>query len=230
MRAIALIALATMSLAACGAKKSRTVKTPRVGDTENGIASWYGDPYHGRRTASGEVYDMEKMTAAHRTMAFQTWVKVENLSNGKTVDVRINDRGPFVRGRIIDLSRSAARSIDMLGPGTAKVRIEVIEKPRSVPASPPPVSDTNTAETRFGVQVGAFGDRENAARLAAELHRKFGSVRVVPREGNLIMWRVIVGDSATQEEAASLAAELAGQMIDGFVVRLDPALPVVDQP
>ena len=99
----------------------------RIGATETGIASWYGVPYHGRRAASGEIYDMEQLTAAHRTLPFDTWVEVTNLDNGKHVDVRITDRGPFVDGRIIDLSRAAARQIDMLGPGIARVRLKVIE-------------------------------------------------------------------------------------------------------
>ena len=90
--------------------------------TETGIASWYGHPYHGRIAANGERYDMEQLTAAHRTLPFDTWVRVVNLLNEKAVDVRITDRGPFVDGRIIDLSRAAARAIDVIGPGTAKVR------------------------------------------------------------------------------------------------------------
>jgi rare lipoprotein A len=115
--------------ASCG-KKTARIRPPaaaaRIGTTETGIASWYGIPYHGRRTASGEVYDMEQHTAAHRKLPFETWVEVTNLENGKVVDVRINDRGPFVGKRIIDLSQAAARDIDMLGPGTARVRIRVI--------------------------------------------------------------------------------------------------------
>lgn len=103
----------------------------RIGMTETGVASWYGVPYHGRQTASGEIYDMYKLTAAHRNLPFQTWVQVENLTNGKRVDVRITDRGPFVRGRIIDLSQTAADKIDMLRPGTARVRLTVIAKPAS---------------------------------------------------------------------------------------------------
>ena len=82
--------------------------------TETGIASWYGYPYHGRRAANGEIYDMEKLTAAHRTLPFGTWVRVTNLTNSKTVDVRITDRGPFIDGRIIDLSKAAAREIDQV--------------------------------------------------------------------------------------------------------------------
>ncbi len=123
---LALIALA-LFFTACGRKRARIAKPPRIGKTESGIASWYGPPYHGRRSANGEVYDMEKLTAAHRTFAFDTWVRVRNLDNGKEIDVRITDRGPFVRGRIIDLSKAAARNIDMIGSGIAKVKLKVID-------------------------------------------------------------------------------------------------------
>jgi rare lipoprotein A len=115
--------------AGCAKKKVRTAKPPRIGSSETGIASWYGHPYHGRRAANGEVYDMEKMTAAHRTLPFDTWVRVENLDNNKQCEVRIQDRGPFIDGRIIDLSRAAARSIDMIGPGIVKVKVTIIPPP-----------------------------------------------------------------------------------------------------
>lgn len=100
-----------------------------MGWTQTGMASWYGNPFHGRQTASGEVYDMDRMTAAHQTLPFGTRVRVENLDNGSTVVVRINDRGPFVKGRILDVSRRAARELGMIGPGTARVRITVLEGP-----------------------------------------------------------------------------------------------------
>ena len=113
------------------ATKFPTPPTPaRIGDTETGIASWYGDPYHGRRSASGEIFDKEQLTAAHRSLPFQTWVEVTDLDNGKKVDVRIIDRGPFVKGRIIDLSLAAARKIEMVRPGTARVRLKVIAPPK----------------------------------------------------------------------------------------------------
>lgn len=98
-----------------------------AGWRQTGVASWYGDPFHGRRTASGEVYDMERLTAAHQTLPFGTRVRVENLDNGMAVTVRINDRGPFVKGRILDLSRRAARELGMIGSGTARVQITVLE-------------------------------------------------------------------------------------------------------
>src|SRR5579884_2306404 len=116
--------------------------------TETGVASWYGHPYHGRPAANGEIYDMEKLTAAHRTLPFGTWVEVRNLENNKVVTVRITDRGPFVHGRIIDLSRAAAMQIGMLGPGLAKVRLRVVTPPQELPAV-----------NLYAVQVGAFQDQ-----------------------------------------------------------------------
>jgi rare lipoprotein A len=105
-----------------------------MGWTESGVASWYGVPYDGRRTSSGEVFDMRAMTAAHRTLPFNTWLEVTNLKNGKQVEVRVTDRGPFVKGRIIDLSMGAAQRIDMLRDGIVQVRLKVIK----APAAPSP--------------------------------------------------------------------------------------------
>ena len=122
--------------AGCGRKPKVKLPPPRpavVGATETGIASWYGHPYHGRRAANGEVYDMNQLTAAHLSLPFGAWVRVTNLDNGLEVDVRINDRGPFVKDRIIDLSRAAAKEISMLGPGTAKVRLTVISRTQAAP-------------------------------------------------------------------------------------------------
>src|ERR1700678_2355310 len=124
----------------CAKKKTRVATVPPppgrsptpappAGSVERGMASWYGHPYHGRRAADGEIYDMETLVAAHRTLPFNTWVRVYNLNNNKTVDVRIIDRGPFVDGRIIDLSHAAAQAIDMIGPGIAQVRVEILSAP-----------------------------------------------------------------------------------------------------
>src|SRR5512145_2556121 len=129
--------------------------TPVVEETV-GYASWYGHPYHGRRTSNGETYDMNTMTAAHRTLPFDTVVKVSNLSNGKAVTVRINDRGPFVKDRIIDLSYLAAKQIDMVGPGTARVSLEIL---KSVP-NPFPLA----------IQVASFREEANARKLRTELN------------------------------------------------------------
>lgn len=107
------------------------------GMVEEGIAAWYGKPHQGRPTASGEIYDMEKLTAAHRTLPFGTQVRVECFSNHKSVDVRINDRGPWSRNRIIDLSRAAARKLGIIGTGTAHVRLQVLSQGDSAIASSP---------------------------------------------------------------------------------------------
>lgn len=120
-------------LAGCGGRSKIVTLPPptpaRLGGAEEGVASWYGHPYHGRRTSNGEIYDMDHLTAAHLSLPFDTWVRVTNLENGRGVDVRINDRGPFLKNRVIDLSRAAAQSIHMIGPGTARVRVEVVGVP-----------------------------------------------------------------------------------------------------
>src|SRR6266478_3501348 len=144
-QSVSVAVAAWLFLSGCGGKKRVPPAAARLGSTESGVASWYGHPYHGRRAANGEIYDMEKMTAAHRTLPFGTWVRVKNLENDQTVDVRITDRGPFARGRILDLSHAAAVSIATIGPGTAKVKITVIAKPAAV----------ETAVALFAVQVGA---------------------------------------------------------------------------
>lgn len=128
-RALLVLAMIITFCAAGCAKHVSVARRVSIGHTEIGIASWYGDPYHGRKTASGEVYDMNRPTAAHRSMPFGTWVEVTNLNNAKRVSVRITDRGPFVEGRIIDLSRAAAQQIEMIGPGTARVRVKVVRAP-----------------------------------------------------------------------------------------------------
>jgi len=181
---------------------------------EEGFASWYGHPFHGRAAASGEIYDMEQMTAAHRTLAFNTIVRVHDLDNQQSVDVRINDRGPFVDGRIIDLSHAAARAISMIGPGTARVRLEILNLP---PAAIP---------ARYAVQVGAFRYRDNAERLRSEMAAKYGTARLVERAEQPGLWRVLVGAESTEAGAGALAQRIRGdaaRQIAAFVVRIDPA-------
>jgi rare lipoprotein A len=126
-----------------------------------GIASWYGPDFHGHLTSNKEIYNMYDLTAAHKSLPFGTRVMVTNLLNGKSVEVRINDRGPFVGDRIIDLSYAAARLLDLVGPGTAPVRLEILGASGS--------SSSSTAASRFAVQVGAFTIRENGERLLQRL-------------------------------------------------------------
>jgi len=176
---------------------------------ETGIASWYGHPYHGRRAASGEIYNMYDMTAAHRTLPFGTMVRVHDLENGRDVTVRINDRGPFVEGRIIDLSYAAAQSMGM--PGLAKVRLEIL----GVGASPEaPV---------FAVQVGAFRDPANADRLKARIEANYQSVPVQRYDRGDGFFRVRVGAENSEDAARDLAAKLrsANLATDTFIVRVN---------
>lgn len=182
---------------------------PRPGDIETGIASWYGDPYHGRQAANGETFDMDQLTAAHRTLPFDTSVRVTNLTNNREVDVRINDRGPFVDGRIIDLSREAARRIEMIGPGTARVRVRVLKVPPNAKLDQGP----------FTVQAGAFRDRERAEQVRKELARKFSNVRLSPARSSDTIWRVIIGREDSIDAAHKLLFRVRDTVPDAMVVR-----------
>jgi len=185
-------------------------QTPANGWVEEGVASWYGYPFQGRRTSNGEIYDMHEFTAAHRTLPFNAMVRVTNMTNGKQTEVRINDRGPFVANRVIDLSLSAAQAIEMVGPGTAHVRLEVISGP-------------NPSVGYFGVQVGAFLMQENAARLKAQLESRYPPVSIVPFESaNGMFYRVRIGRLPSEEAARALAEQLHdSEQFTTFVVRLD---------
>jgi rare lipoprotein A len=181
---------------------------------EEGNASWYGAPFHGRKASNGERYDMYKLTAAHRTLPFNTVVRVTNLNNGKTTTVRITDRGPFVDNRIIDLSLAAAREIESVGPGVVPVRIEVI-------------SGGDPFSGFFTVQVGAFKDRGNAERLKERLSLSYSPIFIQDvklEEGNF--YRVHVGRVSGEQQAQRLGDELRAK--EGFspmVLRLDEPNP-----
>jgi len=211
----------SMLAAGCARKKVKTVRgrplpkppTPAViGAVETGMASWYGHPYHGRAAADGEIYDMETLVAAHRTLPFNTWVRVTNLSNSKSVDVRIIDRGPFIDGRIIDLSHAAARAVDLIGPGVARVRVEIIQAPH------------NPEPALFGVQVGSFSNRANAERMVQNMQSRYGTAKLIGREGTATAWRVVVGKENSADNAENLAVKIrsAENLPQSFVVRLDP--------
>lgn len=180
---------------------------------EEGVASWYGIPYHGRAAADGEIYDMETLVAAHRVLPFNTWLLVTNLANNKSVKVRIIDRGPFINGRILDLSKAAARDIDLLGPGVGKVRLEVISAPPDRPAN-----------DFYTVQIGAFAVRANAEQARSRLASRFGAAYVALKEGRTPLWRVLVGKEPSPEAARNLAKVLLAENKDVFVVRLDESI------
>ena len=169
--------------------KSYTVKGvtyyPLLGEEgfiQEGLASWYGKDFHGNKTSNGEIYNMYAMTAAHKILPFGTYIRVYNLSNNKEVIVRINDRGPFITGRIVDLSYSAARRIGLVGPGTAKVRLVALSRKvgriKSGNDYMPLVETVNFRKGNYTIQVGAFKDKNNAQRLAERLRVDFFYVTV----------------------------------------------------
>ena len=215
-------ALAGMLLVAgCGRRSAARLPAPaRIGSSETGIASWYGVPYHGRPSASGEIFDMEKLTAAHRELPFQTWVEVTNLSNGKRVNVRITDRGPFARGRILDLSRAAARQLDMLRTGTAQVRLKVIPAPVNEPPvnaldNPPLKSQTTAGD--YAVQAGAFSDPSRAEAFRQSL--RYSDTRVLPPREGSTLWHVVVGHALTLPAATALAEEVTKAAGQAMVIK-----------
>ncbi len=228
--AMKLGAIALLAPVACR-KKSKTPAVPPAPPSarakpspewrESGIASWYGIPYHGRRAANGEIYDMNQLTAAHRTLPFGTMVRVTSETNGKSVTVRITDRGPFIDGRIIDLSREAAKRIDMIGPGIMQVRLDVAGPAESRDGTPLPNSPA-IEQGAFAVQVGLFNDKARAEKLKASLEKRYARVDLVPRQGQHIQWRVLVGNVPTQTEAQELASMLRQKVGEAAVVRRDP--------
>jgi peptidoglycan lytic transglycosylase len=183
---------------------------------QEGIASWYGPNFNGHETSDGEIYNMYALTAAHRTLPFGSEVRVYNLENGAAVDVRINDRGPFVDGRIIDLSYAAAQAIGMLGPGTTLVRLQIL--------NPTVINGPSATPAVFGVQVGAFRDPGNAQRLRAAIEQDFSPVVIQSyNDGTGVFYRVRVGQVGSQNAAQNLAAQLreANLATQTFVVRLN---------
>ncbi len=205
-----LLALLILFLAAC-ASVPRPVE-PEIGYREKGIASWYGEEFHGKRTASGEVFDMNGLTAAHRTLPLGTILKVTNPQNGRSVQVKVNDRGPFVSGRLLDLSYGAANRLGIIGTGTARVTIEVISLAGS------------TAPAAYTIQVGAFVVEENAVRLKERLNARYQPITIQRFETNRQQfYRVRVGNYSTQMQAQKVERRLASDAeLETFVTRQDP--------
>jgi rare lipoprotein A len=197
-------------------KRNKPAPAPvPTGYTEEGNASWYGVPFHGRRASNGEIYDMYKLTAAHRTLPFETMVRVTNLDNGKSTVVRITDRGPFVDNRIIDLSFGAAREVDSIGPGVVPVRVEVIS---------PGIDPTSGF---FTVQVGAFRDRGNAERLRDRLSVSYSPIFIQQYDSpDGVLYRVRVGKISGEDSAHQFSDQLhAREGFTPFVTRLDESTP-----
>lgn len=187
------------------------------GFSEIGLASWYGADFHGRPTASGETYDMYARTAAHKLLPLGTTIRVTDLATNVAVTARVNDRGPFVEGRIVDLSYALARDLDLIRRGTGRVRVVAIRGPGGVPAPGPVLPGP------FAWQVGAFGVEANARALARDLEADFGTalVSVVDRS-ETVLHRVRLGRYTTVAEAEEVYSRLAARGLRPFLVRADP--------
>jgi rare lipoprotein A len=218
MRRLSLVLCTVVLLSACGRKnvqvippQTRQSQTPSVATAAReleGLASYYGEPYHGRKTASGEVFDTyQHLTAAHRTLPFNTFVRVTNKANGRAVDVRINDRGPFVDGRVIDISVRAAREIDMMRSGVTPVILTILKRQ---PA-------TGSA---YAVQVGAFEDQRTAEDLKQQLEKKYSRVIIQTVTDNVTLYRVRI-TQPDLDSANRIASELRKSDFKPFVVRLN---------
>jgi len=227
------LAVALLLLTGCGEKKRARVHLPPAPEVssgsrpvpeqievpknakpilvETGLASWYGPPYHNRRGANGEVYDMNAMTAAHRTLPLNSIVRVTNVSNDKSALVRITDRGPFVEGRVIDLSLAAAKELGVWRAGIAKVRLEVLE-------APAPLANGG----RWCVQIGAFSDEQDAQKFKGKLARRYKTAKVLafgsPVGDFWVRVRVLGDDRRRAEEVLKDNHTPEGTM---FLVRLD---------
>lgn len=178
--------------------------------TQVGIASWYGAPYHNARGANGEIYNQNAMTAAHRTLPMGTVVRVTNLSNSRSVVVTITDRGPFVRGRILDLSRAAALKIGVWRTGTARVRIDVLRFPPSA-----------LTEGRWCVQIGVFHHHGSAEHLRNHLQRKYPSANVIEFRGATGYWVRIRPYGESHQSAEQIAQLVQPAEGAAYLVRLN---------
>ena len=206
------------------------------GYRERGIASWYGKKYHGRRTSSGEQYDMYAMTAAHKTLPLPSYVRVRNLNNGRSVTVRVNDRGPFLENRLIDLSYAAAHKLDIVGSGTGVVEVvgitagdedPLITTAQSPIATPAPLSVPAVAEpitpTRLFLQVGSFVSRENAENLRQQLERdNFRPVHIqLANQDQTALYRVRIGPLPSVDDSDRLAQRISGYGIQNAFITVE---------
>jgi rare lipoprotein A len=213
---LAAMLLIIFFIQACGVARTGTERAPvRSADDvetirmlQSGVASWYGSKFHGKATANGETYNMNDFTAAHRTLPFNTVVKVENMENGKAVVVRINDRGPYVGDRVIDLSRRAAREIDMEHSGTAPVQIFLVED------GDRPVTERVTNQETYTVQLASFNHERDAQSFSGRVNNS--RVERVSFGGNTA-YRVYYGTFSSITDARAAQQRLARQGFEGFV-------------
>ena len=202
LRLFLIFAVMSLFLISCA---QVTYPPPEV--TQTGVASWYGPNFHGKTTSNKEIYDMHDLTAAHKSLPFGTYVVVTNLNNGRSVTVRINDRGPFVKGRIIDLSYAAAKAVDMIGTGTAPVKLEILTE----------ISPKRSSQ-KFSVQVGSFIQEDNAKFLKKELQKKFRNVYIARfKTVNQVYYRVRI-KVKDKDTARAVAKRLIGAGYSAIVL------------
>lgn len=247
IRYLFICAVLTTLLSACAGHRTRVLDTPETrglkgwqkpymvdgkrydplmsheGFVQEGLASWYGDDFHGGPTSNGETYDMHAMTAAHKTLPLGVYVRVRNKRNKNEVVVRINDRGPFVKERIIDLSFAAAKQLGITDAGTAPVHIEALGYRSDTDASAPYRSPASYDAGDFAIQVAAFASRENAERLAARMRKGYGSAGIEDAMVNgSRFFRVRVGSYGSLAKAEKARGEFERSGYPGsFVVGVD---------
>ncbi len=246
MRFFCLLLLALLQVS-CGGHTTRVIDTPETrelkgwqkpyevdgqryrplrdhqGFSQRGVASWYGKKFHGRLTSNGETYNMYAMTAAHKTLPLGVEVRVTNQRNGKSVLVRINDRGPFVAGRIIDLSYAAAQKLDIVAQGTAPVRVVALGYPHRKGTKTTYSEPLNYDAGSYAVQIGAFSQADNARRLAGRLRSRFGRTDVsISASNGRTLYRVRVGEFRSLR-AAEIAKDTLrnGDFPGAFVIAFD---------
>ena len=189
---------------------AQLVATHRPIYTEEGLASWYGPPYHNHVGANGQVFDQNVMTAAHRTLPMGSLIVVTNEKTGQSAIMRVTDRGPFVQGRMLDLSKASARATGVFLPGVAKVRVDVYETPRPM--------DTGG---RWCVQIGAFEHERKAVKLREQLERSYETANVIDFSGPTGYWVRIRPQGDNRQQAESIARSLNPAEGDAYLVRLD---------
>lgn len=196
------------------------------GYVETGTASWYGPKFHGKKTANGEIFDMNAVSAAHRTLPMPSLVRVTNLDNGRVLEARVNDRGPFAKERIIDMSRAAARRLGFERQGTARVRVEILaEESRRMAAAAgegavSAAVDPDTAGDGYYVQTGAFANYRNAVRQQAAL-AELGRFFIAPRTAKVNLYRVRIGPYADVAAADAMVRRLAANGRTGIYLATD---------
>jgi rare lipoprotein A len=206
IRTLGILALLTLTVTSGCSRNKRLAERGRPGFRQTGVASWYGPGFHGKRTANGEIFDMDALTAAHKQLPFDTVVLVESHDTRKSVRVRINDRGPFVRGRILDLSRAAAERLDLIRTGTATVTLQVIRSQTQ--------HSDRIEKLGFLVQAGAFRDLDRARSRLEQVRRVDRRSEIASDHG----WhRVVIGPFRRESKALELVAALERQGIEALV-------------